>query len=771
MSSATPTPTRVRRLPVVGPLRLGRPSDVWFKPALSVVAAVAVPSLLLMTLGRLDLAPYTMAGSLCALYAHNRPYAARAKVLAWVILGMLGGLAVALVSASLTRNAVVLVTVGALLAAAQKAVCDATRVGPPAHVILTFVSSATLFVPQTLGQVPGHLALAAAAGAWAWLVGMAPAPLRPHGPERRATAQALNAAAAYAETARGGEEGAGGARSAAYAAVHAAWQTLLAVRDRPSTTRRALERLVVRAEVALAAPADADPARLRAWARAVRGTGRIPRTGDPRGEDEGLRLNGADARADGADARLDSVDPRPDGANPRRAGGGARLGGADPRVDDVDPRVDGTGPCLDGAEPRRTAGGGSRRDSDLRLDGADARVDGTAPRLDGVDPRPDGTGPRLDGVGPRRADGGARLDGSDPCLGGADARGDGADPRPEGDNPRRADGGACLGGTDPRPQGANPRRTDSGARLDGAGSRRAHGGARLGGDGTRRDDDRLRERDELVGVAAERAVAPPPLWSRLGPLAPVAVRSALGCALAGYVSLALGADRPYWALVTAASLYQANITLTWSRAVQRVVGNLVGVLLFAAVTPVAQLGPLALVLCILACNFGAEALIGRNYWLGSVCVTPLALLVTELPGYQPTGELVTGRVVDTLVGALVGFVAALAVTNRRAGRRVERALTAVDRAREHAARLAADPMSTPAALEAARRGLAAAVVDLRATADAAAGEWWQRALPQERVVLAEQAAHRTLAATVRRQGLLPDPGTTSTYTHTEGASP
>ncbi|MEW2185924.1 FUSC family protein [Streptomyces cellulosae] len=588
MSSATPTPTRARRLPVVGALRLGRPSDVWFKPALSVVAAVAPPSLLLVALGRVDLAAYSMAGSLCALYGHNRPYAARAKLLAWVLLGMLGGLAVALVAASLTRNAVVLVTVGALLAAVQKVVCDVTRVGPPAHVILTFVSSATLFVPQTLGQVPGHLALAAAAGAWAWLVGMAPAPLRPHGPERRATAQALNAAAAYAETARGGEEGTG-ARSAAYAAVHAAWQTLLAAGNRPSTTRRALERLVVRAEVALAAPADTDPARLRDWARAVRGTGRVPRTGDPRREGDALR------------------------------------------------------------------------------------------------------------------------------------RGD--------------------------------------------------AGPGLGGGASRRDAGPLREGDELAGVAAERAVTPRPLWSRLGPLAPIAVRTALGCALAGYVSLALGADRPYWALVTAASLYQANVTLTWSRAVQRVVGNLVGVLLFAAVTPVAQLGPLALVLCILACNFGAEALIGRNYWLGSVCVTPLALLVTELPGYQPTGELVADRVVDTLIGALVGFAAAVAVTNRRAGRRVERALTAVDRAREHAARVAADPVAGPAALEAARRGLAAAAVDLRATADAAAGEWWQRALPQERVVLAEQAAHRTLAATVRRQGLLPDPGTTSTHTHTEDASP
>ncbi|WP_346086029.1 FUSC family protein, partial [Streptomyces thermocarboxydus] len=212
---------------------------------------------------------------------------------------------------------------------------------------------------------------------------------------------------------------------------------------------------------------------------------------------------------------------------------------------------------------------------------------------------------------------------------------------------------------------------------------RSDAGPGLGGGASLRHAGPLRERDELAGVAAERAVTPRPLWSRLGPLAPVAVRTALGCALAGYVSLALGADRPYWALVTAASLYQANVTLTWSRAVQRVVGNLVGVLLFAAVTPVAQLGPLALVLCILACNFGAEALIGRNYWLGSVCVTPLALLVTELPGYQPTGELVADRVVDTLIGALVGFAAAVAVTNRRAGRRVERALTAVDRAREH----------------------------------------------------------------------------------------
>ncbi|GEC05096.1 FUSC family protein [Streptomyces spinoverrucosus] len=545
MSSATPTSRipRVHRLPLAGVLRVGRPSDIWFKPALSVVVALAPPNLTLLAMDRLDLAMYTMAGSLCALYAHNRPYAARARVLAWVVLGMLGGLAVALVTASLTTNAVVLVTVGALLAAVQKVLCDASRLGPPGNVVLTFVSSAALFAPQSLGQVPGHLTLGIAAGGWAWLVGMAPGLVRPHGPERRATAQALNAAAAYADT-RGTGDGHARARAAAATAVQAAWQSLLSAGDR-STTRRALRALVVRAEVALAAPADTDPARLRAWGRELRGTGPVPYAGDP----------------------------------------------------DV---------------------------------------------------------------------------------------------------------------------------------------------------------------DELLGVDVELAAPHRPLRRALASLGPIAARTALGCALAGYASLALGIGRPYWALVTAAALYQANITLTWSRGVQRVVGNLAGVLVFAALTPLAHLGQAALVLCCLACSFGAEALISRNYWLGSVCVTPMALLITECTGFQDPGVLIAERVVDTFVGALVGFVAAVAVTNRSAGARLEHALTAVERARERTARLLAEPQPAADALEAARRALTAALVDLRATADAASGEWWQRALPQERVVHAEQAGHRTLAATVRHQGLLLD---------------
>ncbi|MGW6359186.1 FUSC family protein [Streptomyces sp. NPDC055092] len=544
--SPSPSPSRprlVRRLPLAGVLRLNKPSDIWFKPATSVVVSAAVPNLTLLALGRLDLAMYTMAGSLCALYAHNLPYAARARALAWVVLGMLASLAVALLTASLTSSAAVLVAVGALLAAVQKTLCDATRIGPPGHLILTFISSASLFAPQTLGQIPGHLALTAGAGAVAWLVGMAPALMRPHGPERRATARALNAAAAYVSAEDGARER---ARAGAAAAVHAAWQSLLATGGR-GAARRALERLVVRAEVALAAPADTDPALLRDWAAGLSGTGPVP------------RVNHAHA----------------------------------------------------------------------------GEVD-----------------------------------------------------------------------------------------------------------------------DEVLGIEAELAFGKPSLWRRLAPgspLLPVALRTAVGCALAGYGSLALGVGRPYWALVTAASLYQANVTLTWNRTVQRVAGNVAGVLVFAAVVPLAHVGQIFVVLFCLLFSFGAEAFISRNYWLGSVCVTPMALLITEFARTQEAGELITDRVVDTLVGALLGIVAAVIVTNRRAADHIELALEATDRAREAAERTLAAPRPEPGDLETTRRRLATALVELRAADDTAAGEWWQRALPEERVVAAEQAGHRTLAATVRRR--------------------
>ncbi|TGY91377.1 FUSC family protein, partial [Streptomyces rhizosphaericola] len=206
------------------------------------------------------------------------------------------------------------------------------------------------------------------------------------------------------------------------------------------------------------------------------------------------------------------------------------------------------------------------------------------------------------------------------------------------------------------------------------------------------------ERSELYGIEAERAALRDPgrrraarrtLLRSLGPgspLLPVAVRTLVGCALAGLLCAALGVGRPAWAIVTAASLYQANITLTWNRTLQRTLGNLLGVLVFAAVLPLSRTAPLALVLCCLFFGFAAEALITRNYWLGSVAVTPMALLVLEFGAPHPAGELIGDRVLDTVLGALAGFLAAALVPNRRAAGRVERALHATAEARTDAER-------------------------------------------------------------------------------------
>lgn len=168
--------------------------------------------------------------------------------------------------------------------------------------------------------------------------------------------------------------------------------------------------------------------------------------------------------------------------------------------------------------------------------------------------------------------------------------------------------------------------------------------------------------------------------------------------------------------------------------------------------PAARMDPLALIGFCLLFAFAAEALITRNYWLGSVAVTPMALLVLEYAGSHPADELIGDRVLDTVIGAGVGFLAAVLVTNRRATGRVEQALAEAEQARAHAVQTLAAPAPAPAALDAARRRLTGSLVELREAQETAAGEWWQRALPQEAVLAAEQAGHRTLAATATRRG-------------------
>ncbi|MFI0790770.1 FUSC family protein [Streptomyces lydicus] len=675
---------RARPLPIRSTVRLRRPVDIWHKPALSAVVALAIPDAALYALGRLDLILYTSAGAMCALYAHGLPYAARARALPWVVLGMVASLGIALTAASLVASTALLVALASLVAAAHKMVCDATRIGPPGNLILTFIAASAFFVPQRLGQVPLHLGLALGTGALAWLVCMAPALVRPQGPERIATARALEAAAgllrtesAVAGTAAGaapGARAAAQARHGAAAAVNAAWHTLFLVpparTPEKAAARAGLERLLVRAEAA---------------------------------------LGGAGAGKEAGDGVSGEPHPFPP------------LGGADREVPVA--RVDRE------AEVERLRGWARdlRRGRPLPWVALSAAQAEELRGIEAVEESPEG--------------GAARA--------------------------ARPAGGHVAG--------------RAAAHL--AGRAAAAGGGELGGAG----DTGLR-RPAPGRPRGLRAVL-----ARLAPgspLLPIGARVAIGCALAGWASMAVGVGHPYWAVVTAASIYQANTTLSWQRALQRTLGNLLGLGLFTALLPLIHTGQLAMIALALAFQLGAEACITRNYWLGSVWVTPMALLLTEFGSHLPATTLIADRWIDTVVGAGVGLVCCIAVTNRRAADRIDVALERVARAEAAASRLlaagpadgagAADVTGTSKmpqrpdvtagterkegrtgaagaggvddALEAgwARDRLVGALVELREAAEVAAGEWWQRALPEERIAHAEQRGHRVLAGLVRR---------------------
>nr|WP_262371303.1 FUSC family protein [Streptomyces sp. WAC01526] len=670
---------RARPLPVRSAVRLRRPVDIWHKPALSAVAALAIPDLTLWALGRLDLLLYTSAGAMCALYAHGLPYAARARTLAWVVLGMVASLGIALTAASLITSTALLVVCASLVAAVHKVVCEATRIGPPGNIILTFIAASAFFVPQHLGQVPLHIAMALGAGVLAWLVCMAPALIRPQGPERIVVARALEAAAGLLRTeaeADGGQPaGVPHARHATAAAVNAAWHTLFLVPVRSPAragARAGLERLLVRAESALGdtgpaieASAGAEPRDTRSAEpepRHTRTTGPEPRdTRSAEPEPRDARF----AKAEPCDTQFAEAEPRE-----------TRTTGPEPRdTRSAGPEPHHTRPAE--ADPHYTRPAASKAEAD--------RLGGWARELRSGRPLPEvvlsaAQAEKLAGVAAEEP--GSRRPGS---------------PRP---GPRRQG--------PRRPAPGHPR-----------------------------------------GVRAVLARLAPG-----SPLLPIGARVAAGCVLAGWASMAVGVGHPYWAVVTAASIYQANTTLSWQRALQRTLGNLLGLLLYTALLPLMHLGPLAMIALALACQLGAEAGITRNYWLGSVCVTPMALLLTEFGSPVPATTLIADRWIDTVVGAAVGLACCVLVTNRRAADRIEVALGRVAAAEAVAfGLLAAGP--TPGADEArdigwARDRLAGCLVELREAVEVAAGEWWQRPLPEERIAHAEQRGHRALAGLVRR---------------------
>lgn len=139
-----------------------------------------------------------------------------------------------------------------------------------------------------------------------------------------------------------------------------------------------------------------------------------------------------------------------------------------------------------------------------------------------------------------------------------------------------------------------------------------------------------------------------------------AARITAGAAVAALIAWAAGWQHPSWAAIGATAVMQGgHLHVTMSRALQRMVGTVVGAFLVWLILQ--QHPPLwALMLAIIAFQFLTEVIIGFNYALGQITVTPMALLMTVLASPQLLQDnMPVERVLETVLGASVGIALAV----------------------------------------------------------------------------------------------------------------
>ena len=124
-------------------------------------------------------------------------------------------------------------------------------------------------------------------------------------------------------------------------------------------------------------------------------------------------------------------------------------------------------------------------------------------------------------------------------------------------------------------------------------------------------------------------------------------------------------DKPYWVPVSCLAVAQGNsLRAVWDRNVHRILGTAVGLLLSAALLT-APLNQWGMVVAIMVLMMLLEIAIVRHYAVAVMFITPLTILLAEAAtlGHRAPIELMRLRLVDTLLGCLLGFLCGLCLHN------------------------------------------------------------------------------------------------------------
>ncbi|WP_323960186.1 FUSC family protein [Arthrobacter sp. JZ12] len=146
-------------------------------------------------------------------------------------------------------------------------------------------------------------------------------------------------------------------------------------------------------------------------------------------------------------------------------------------------------------------------------------------------------------------------------------------------------------------------------------------------------------------------------------------RYAIAAGASGAIATSLNLGHNYWAILSAiVPLAAATRMGRLHRAGHRLLGTIGGVGI-TAVLLVPDLAPWQLVLVLIVLQFATEMFVIRHYALAMLFITPLALLMSELAApAADTGMLLLDRLVETLIGVVVGVAVSLLVGDPRRSR-------------------------------------------------------------------------------------------------------
>jgi hypothetical protein len=178
-----------------------------------------------------------------------------------------------------------------------------------------------------------------------------------------------------------------------------------------------------------------------------------------------------------------------------------------------------------------------------------------------------------------------------------------------------------------------------------------------------------------------RAPVPPLVPSRADLHAGLVDSILIGIFVSASLALAAGLqlEKAYWVPVSCLAVMQ-GVTLrsSWSRNVHRITGTAIGLGLTWLLLPfLTDLWAIAAAVTIL--SFLIEFVVVRHYAFAAVFITPLTILLAEStsPGVSSPAVLMQTRLVDTIIGAMIGLVGAICIHNPLARAMVETALAAI----------------------------------------------------------------------------------------------